>query len=351
MIFYYFCTMKRQLLLLILLSLMSVRGIGQTHWIPNPYQFPMNMNVTAVLEINEMEQQNEVLEIGAFCGNECRGSVILHKSNSLDRYYFFLTLYGENNNEFHFRLYDHLTEQELGLTSSNTILFSSNDIIGSVVDPYVFSFTGETCEVMARAEPVEAGVIEGIGTYVCGSFCTLTAVPIDDATFSYWELNGEFFSADPSISFNAVTDIDFMAWFNVPPPVVNHYTITVEASPESGGWVEGGGVFEEGELCVLAAFPKEEFRFVCWMEDGEMIPADDKYEFIVESDRHLVAVFTLITSVDELIPNDMEVVRVCDVQGRLVMESNGKTLDLTTLKPGIYMVFGSDGSVRKMLAR
>ena len=78
---------------LFILSVVLGGSAFANHWTPNPHQFPTNMNVIAILEINGMEQTSESLELGAFYGTECRGSEILAYYDVLDRYLFFLTLH------------------------------------------------------------------------------------------------------------------------------------------------------------------------------------------------------------------------------------------------------------------
>ena len=63
--------MKRGLLLL--LSFLFTVTVQANHWEPDPHQFPNNMSVIGVIEINGVEQASESYELGAFCGDECRG--------------------------------------------------------------------------------------------------------------------------------------------------------------------------------------------------------------------------------------------------------------------------------------
>ena len=136
--------MLKRLLLLIAAYWVTLGGWSQNHWVPNPHQFPTNMNTIATLEINGVEQRTDIYELGVFYGEECRGSQRLrYFPEPWDRYLFFLTTYGQYGDEFSFRLYDHSKEQELDLLSHNTLMFIPNDIIGTMAEPYVFSFEGD----------------------------------------------------------------------------------------------------------------------------------------------------------------------------------------------------------------
>lgn len=110
------------------------------HWTVNVNQFSGDMTVIGVIQINGVEQENLALEIGAFCGSECRGRQMLTYYPQIDRYQVLLMLYGEDGDEFSFRLYNHENEEELLLGSENEITFETNATIGLPLNPYVFNF-------------------------------------------------------------------------------------------------------------------------------------------------------------------------------------------------------------------
>lgn len=110
------------------------------HWTVNVNQFSSDMTVIGVIQINGVEQENMALEIGAFCGSECRGRQMLTYYPQIDRYQVLLMLYGEDGDEFSFRLYNHENEEELLLGSENEITFETNATIGLPLNPYVFNF-------------------------------------------------------------------------------------------------------------------------------------------------------------------------------------------------------------------
>ena len=111
------------------------------HWSVNINQFESNMTAIGVIQIDGEEQATDKWEIGAFCGNECRGRQLLAYYPEIDRYLVFLTLYGEDGDLLTFRLYDHEagTESPLGCTSH--LAFEPDAIVGTVSEPHVFNFT------------------------------------------------------------------------------------------------------------------------------------------------------------------------------------------------------------------
>ena len=62
--------------------------------------------------------------------------------------------------------------------------------------------------VQATVYPPTAGTIEGTGEYHIGEQCTLTAVPNENGTFSYWKKGERIVSYDPSYSFLVSEDVD-----------------------------------------------------------------------------------------------------------------------------------------------
>ena len=113
------------------------------HWIPDYTIYPNTMAVVGVVQIDGIEQNSSNIEIGAFCGNELRGSNRLFYESKYDRYYLYLTIYGKDDDEISFKIYDHTIESELKLYYNETINFSINDNIGNVGDPKIFNFTTE----------------------------------------------------------------------------------------------------------------------------------------------------------------------------------------------------------------
>lgn len=281
--------MKKLFLLFFAFSVL-VEGIAQNHWNPNIHQFPTNMNIIATIEVNGVEQMNEYLEIGVFCGEECRGSQILkYYQAPVDRYLLFLTAYGENGDLFTFRLYDHLTDQELELSCTNEISYLSNDIIGLLFTPYVFSFYGgEECVLSVTANPTEGGTVAGGGNVVCGTSCTVSASPVEGCTFLGWSYNGTIITTDTVYALNVLTDVSLVAHFLCPTPM---YVISVSASPEDGGSVEGDGEYEEGSICEVSAMANDGFVFLYWKDAGVTVSEQPVYSFEVSGNRDLVACF------------------------------------------------------------
>jgi hypothetical protein len=120
------------------------------HWNVDVYEYPYNMSVTGIIQIYGEEQQTTELEIGAFCGDVCRGTQRLTYFPQVNRYLVFLTLYGDAGDVMSFRLYDHSVGEELDLSCSSTISFVPDGFIGIAIDPYVFNFGNTMVEQVSN---------------------------------------------------------------------------------------------------------------------------------------------------------------------------------------------------------
>ena len=49
----------------------------EKYWTCDPHQYANNMTMIGVVSLNGTELLSESFEIGAFCGEECRGSELL----------------------------------------------------------------------------------------------------------------------------------------------------------------------------------------------------------------------------------------------------------------------------------
>lgn len=203
--------MKR-ISLLLLFMLPSVWSLAN-HWEPDSNQFPDNMNLIGVIGINGIEQTTEAFELGAFCDTECRGSEMLVYYEGLDRYMVFMTLYGQSGDELTFKIYDHVTQQELEVESQVTVQFVPNEILGAVHDPFVVAFTGGYCLITAHAIPEEGGAITGSGGYRIGETCTLQATANEGYSFVEWTEEDNSVSNRPSISFVVTQNRNLEAHF------------------------------------------------------------------------------------------------------------------------------------------
>lgn len=120
------------------------QGDPTYHYEYNPYLYPDNMSITGIIQIEGEEQYDPNLEVGAFCGDECRGTVRPLYIASLNRYMLFMTVFGINGDEIGFRLYDHATGEESEKICPTTLTFEVNAVYGDILNPYIFNFVDES---------------------------------------------------------------------------------------------------------------------------------------------------------------------------------------------------------------
>ena len=182
------------------------------HWTPVAEgQYPFSMTLYGVIAINGVEQTNNQLELGVFCGDECRGTAMASEFFLTHRYLAEVNVYGDSGQELTFKLYNHATNQELDLTPPEAIIFTI-DGYGNPVNPYVLNFTSSV-SITATTDPEGAGTVTGTGEYTLGATCTLTATANMGFQFQNWTLNGTIVSTNPSYTFTVTGAANYVAHF------------------------------------------------------------------------------------------------------------------------------------------
>ena len=244
--------------------------------------------------------------------------------------------------------------------ANNEVVSTSLVYMFNVYDnaAFVANFEINSYEITAVANPVDGGTIEGAGTYNFGESCTLTATANTGYTFANWTMGNEVVSTNTSYTFTVNEDTDYVA--NFEEIIIPTYEITVTASPENYGTVEGGGVYEEGETCTITATPSTGHIFVHWTENGEIVSENAEYSFVVTADHDFVAVFdfdgideysNLVFSVypnpatEKVVVESNEFIRRCEVysvNGALIYTMNECTetfeINVSEYAPGSYVI-------------
>lgn len=69
------------------------------------------------------------------------------------------------------------------------------------------------------------------------------------------------------------------------------FVVSVTASPEDGGMVEGAKFYWAEQNVSVKAIPHEGYVFINWTESGKEVSREEEYTFRVTEDRYLVANF------------------------------------------------------------
>lgn len=113
-----------------------------SHWTVTPGSYADNMTVLTVIAIDNEEQRNTELEVGAFCGDEVRGAAKALYCPPVDRYIVPLVVYGNFNDLITFKLYDPSLNIELEMEPNTTFYFVENGY-GSINEPLILNFLTE----------------------------------------------------------------------------------------------------------------------------------------------------------------------------------------------------------------
>lgn len=113
-----------------------------TDWQPQMASNPDNMNMIAVVNFDNEELRSDNVEIGVFNGETCRGAVRPFYVESLDQYLVFLTMYGEDNEPYSFRMLD----ESGNVYESNeaSVSFKADAVIGQLRSPFTLNFSSKS---------------------------------------------------------------------------------------------------------------------------------------------------------------------------------------------------------------
>lgn len=170
----------------------------------------------------------------------------------------------------------------------------------SAENPYTFtvnsdinltaSFEPNEYQINATASPLAGGSITGAGNYQHGTTVNLTAVPASGYSFVNWTEGGTTVSTNSTYTFTAVSNRALVANFST-----LSYTISTSTSPAGVGSTTGSGTYNFGASATVAAGAATGYRFVNWTEGGSVVSTNASYTFTVNSNRNLLANYSLNT--------------------------------------------------------
>ena len=218
----------------------------------------------------------------------------------------------------------------------------------------VANFQVQTFTISLSANPANAGTVTGDGTYDYGASCTVIARPNQRYEFINWTENGVEVSTEQSYTFTVTADRTLVANFAMP-----MVEIRAMVDPEEAANISGTGTYQYGETVTLILARNEDWAFVNWTEDGEVVSEEMTYTFIATESRDLVAHFEYTEGIGENIisakvypnPTKGEItlegeglnhVRIVNAYGQMVyhakVEGDQVRIDLSNMAKGIYMM-------------
>ncbi len=152
----------------------TLLGIGMAqehHWIPNQ-TFENTMDGIGIVIIDGEEQFTDAIELGIFCGDDCRGSFFAEDEG--DHWFYYFSMGGVSGETFTFRLFDHSIQEELDVTCTNeAVPFEINGFLGDWDEPFEIAFT-------SNSMPTFSLNITGYGNSAGGYY--LIAPPVASVT-------------------------------------------------------------------------------------------------------------------------------------------------------------------------
>ncbi|MBQ6772262.1 MAG: hypothetical protein IJP44_14960, partial [Bacteroidales bacterium] len=188
-------------------------------------------------------------------------------------------------------VFDNWTEDGAVISTNQSISFMAQTDRNLVAN-----FSVRQLSIVAVAEPVGNGSVEGAGTYPYGSSVVLTANPLEGFQFDNWTENDTVVSFESSYAFTAYDDRNLVAHFSI-----MEIDIIVTVEPAQGGTVMGTGTFNYGDPVILTATPTAFYEFLNWTEDGVEVSTEATFSFTVQESRNLVAHFFRTVNIAALV--------------------------------------------------
>ena len=302
------------------------------------YTFTVTNNRTLVAQFQE-ETYNIRVSANPPLGGTVTGGGTYHQGDNC-------TVTATANNGYIF-----INWTENGNVVSNNANYSFTVTGGRVL---VANFQVQTFTINLSANPANAGTVSGDGTYNYGASCTVMAHPNQRYEFINWTENGVEVSNEQSYTFTVTADRTLVANFAIP-------TVEIRAmvDPEEAANISGTGTYQYGETVTLILARNEDWSFVNWTEDGEVVSNEMTYTFVATENRDLVAHFEYTEGVGEnsisakVYPNPtkgeitlegegLNHVRIVNTYGQMVynakVEGEQIRIDLSHLAKGIYMM-------------
>ena len=128
-----------------------VENNDKTFWTPASDRYVNNANIMVTVNAADLTLSEDV-EIGAFVNGECRGAAKLMYVAPADQYIAFLTVFGDNDDELTFKVYN---DGET-FNTDEQVTYTNNMVLGKVTEPFVLHVSVENTLVLFP-NPVRSG--------------------------------------------------------------------------------------------------------------------------------------------------------------------------------------------------
>ena len=171
-------------------------------------------------------------------------------------------------------------------TKNGTVVSSNANYSFTVTSDgsYVAHFSIARYTLTVLAEPAEGGTVHGGGNYDYGQIATLRAFANNGYTFVNWTKDGVVVSSNAIYSVSVREDAVYVANF-----LADTFEIKANTDPDNSGDIEGIGMYNYGEICTLTVIPHDEYEFINWTLNGEVVSEEQSFSFVVTESRDYVA--------------------------------------------------------------
>lgn len=143
----------------------------------------------------------------------------------------------------------------------------------------------EASIIRLQTSDASGGTVSGKGVYKNGETVTVTAAVNTNAGYEFkgWQENGSVVSTEATYTFNAEKDRTLTALFEVN----EDYRVTLQADPQNGGTVTGGGSYEaDNHEATVTATANQGYYFIGWYKAGqeEAVNTNTEHTFTVPED-------------------------------------------------------------------
>lgn len=167
----------------------------------------------------------------------------------------------------------------------------------------VANFSQNMYLIATSSSPATGGNTTGGGSYPAGTSITVNATPTSGWSFVNWTENGTVISNNSSYQFTVSANRNLVANFSQ----TMYYVISTSALPVAGGNTNGGGSYPYGTSITVTTTQNTGWEFLSWSENGTIVSQSLNYNFVVTSNRSLIANFENITGISEVFRNKIKV--------------------------------------------
>lgn len=180
--------MKKAWVLTLFIAIANLIQGQSLHWTPAT-GFSGTMTCNSVIVIDNEYQNNANLEIGAFCGEVCRGAA-LPTFEYENKQIYMLSIKGTDDGDLiTFRLYDHSIGEELNYNCATEVSYVDNQQYGIYPDWFEISFTSPAPQPQTFTLPITGyGTTDGNYYLIAPPFDGINPAQVEGMTSGDFDL-------------------------------------------------------------------------------------------------------------------------------------------------------------------